>query len=154
YDDVLPTGEIGPVAGGAYDFGRPDGRPLGGLYLDDCFTDLAGPGPLAELRDPASGVGLRLSSPSAAIRALQVYAPPDEPFVVLEPQFNLADPYGAQWVGRDAGMQLLRPEQLHARVAPIPYGAQWVGRDAGMQLLRPGEQAAYAVRVQPFALRP
>jgi aldose 1-epimerase len=123
YDDVLPTGAIEGVRG-AYDFRASGGRALGDEYLDDCFTDVDGPGLLAELRDPVGGLGLRLSSPSPDIRSIQVFAPPDQPFVVIEPQFNLAD----------------------------PYGAQWRGRDTGMRLLEPGEQAAYEVSVEPFVL--
>ena len=38
YDEVLPTGDIAPVTGTAYDFTR--GAALADLYLDDCFTDL------------------------------------------------------------------------------------------------------------------
>ena len=111
YDEVLPTGELEPVSDSRLDFTASAGRALGDLYLDDCFTDLdtAPSGVLAELRDPAAGLGLRLTSTSDAIRALQVYAPPDQAFVVIEPQFNLADPYGARWSGRDTGMRRLPP---------------------------------------------
>ena len=106
YDEVLPTGALEAVAGGAYDFHAAEGRALGEQYLDDCFTDLAaGPGGcLAELRDPAAGIGLRIPSPSPAISAFLVYAPPERALVVIEPQFNLADPYGSEWRGRDTGM--------------------------------------------------
>ena len=109
-DDVLPTGEVEPIAGGAYDFAVPGGRALGDMYLDDCFTDLIPGGVLAELRDPGSGLGLRLSTSTPAVRAIQVYAPRDEAFVVIEPQFNLANPYGAEWGGRDTGMWTLKPQ--------------------------------------------
>ena len=106
YDEVLPTGALEPVAGGAYDFAAPGGRPLGETYLDDCFTDLIRANGLAvaEVRDPASDLGLTIASTSPQVRAMQVYAPPDKTFVVVEPQFNLADPYGAEWRGRDTGM--------------------------------------------------
>jgi galactose mutarotase-like enzyme len=126
YDEVLPTGVLESVAGSAYNFGGPQGRALGETYLDDCFTDLerAAAVPLAELHDDAAGLGLRLNSPSSEIRALQVFAPPDKPFVVIEPQFNLAD----------------------------PYGAVWGGQDTGMVLLPSGGRATYKVRVEPFAL--
>jgi len=40
---------------------------------------------------------------------VQTYAPLDQAFVVVEPQFNLANPYGAEWQGRDTGMVVLRP---------------------------------------------
>jgi aldose 1-epimerase len=106
YDEVLPTGALAPVAGGTYDFAAPGGRPLGETYLDDCFTDLVRANGLAmvELRDPASDLGLTIASTSPRVSAFQVYAPPDKAFVVVEPQFNLADPYGAEWRGRDTGM--------------------------------------------------
>ncbi|MDB5448454.1 MAG: putative galactose mutarotase [Phenylobacterium sp.] len=127
YDEVLPTGRVLPVAGGAYDFNAGEGRPLGELYLDDCFTDLVREAGRAvvEILDPAAAVGLRISSPTPQVKAVQVYAPPDKPFVVVEPQFNLADPYSDVWPG---------------------------GRDTGMARLEPGESLTYAVRVEPFAL--
>lgn len=111
YDEVLPTGALEPVAGGPYDFSDPTGRALGEAYLDDCFTDLERQGGVAavEVRDPAAQVGLRVASPCPQVRAFQVYAPPDKPFVVVEPQFNLADPYGAEWAGRDTGMAIVPP---------------------------------------------
>ena len=126
YDEVLPTGELEALAGGRYDFSEAGGRALGDLYLDDCFTDLdrSADGVLAELRDSTAGVGLRLSSASQGVRAVQVFAPADQAFVAIEPQFNLAN----------------------------PYGAEWAGRDTGMALLPPGATATYDVRVEPFAL--
>jgi aldose 1-epimerase len=127
YDEVLPIGAAEPVAGGAYDFREPGGRALGGAYLDDCFTDLEREDgqAVAEIRDPASNLGLRIAAASPQVRAMQVYAPPDKAFVVVEPQFNLAD----------------------------PYGAEWGGRDTGMVLLPPGGTATYDARVTAFALR-
>jgi galactose mutarotase-like enzyme len=124
YDEVLPTGRLTPVAGTSYDF--RDGRPLGELYLDDCFTALqreAGEAVL-EIINPAGGLRLRLASPSPHVKAFQVYAPPDRPFVAAEPQFNLADPFGPEWP----------PEQ-----------------DTGMAVLAPGGAATYEVRVSAFA---
>ena len=100
YDEVLPTGELVPVAGTPYDFSGPQGAALGGLYLDDCFVDLdktpAGE-TVVELLDPQAGHGLRIVSDSPEVSAVQTYAPPDQPFVVLEPQFNWADPFGPLW---------------------------------------------------------
>jgi aldose 1-epimerase len=111
YDEVLPTGVVDPVAGGAYDFSAPGGRALGQAYLDDCFTDLIRDDGevIAEIFDPAARLGLRIASPTAQVSALQVYAPPTKSFVVVEPQFNLADPYGAEWRGRDTGMATIPP---------------------------------------------
>jgi aldose 1-epimerase len=126
YDEVLPTGEVVPVAGTAYDFSAPGGRALGDLYLDDCFVDLARSAAgevAAEIVDPAAAYGLRVVATSPGIRAFQVYAPPGERFVVLEPQFNWADPFGPQW-------------------GP--------GVDTGMAVLAPGEAVVYSVRLELF----
>ncbi|HEY0511455.1 MAG TPA: aldose 1-epimerase [Thermoanaerobaculia bacterium] len=125
YDEVLPTGEVAPVAGTPYDFSAPGGRPVGGLYLDDCFVDLettAGE-VVAEVVDPISSYGLRVVAASPPVRAIQVYAPPDKGFIVVEPQFNRADPFGPEW-GPDA--------------------------DTGMALLAPGESVAYSARLELF----
>ena len=127
-DEVLPTGAVEAVAAGAYDFTAPQGRALGSAYLDDCFTDLQRQGSLAvaEIRDPAANLGLRLASASPQIRAMQVYAPPDRAFVVVEPQFNLADPYGPEWDGRDTGMAMIPPGAsvtYDARVTPFALTA-------------------------------
>lgn len=110
YDEVLPTGRVLPVAGTAYDLS--EGPTLGEFYLDDCFVDLDRPGgeAIIELSDPAAAYGLRLRTASSQVQAVQVYAPPDQAFVVIEPQFNWADPYGAIWPdGTDTGMTRLAP---------------------------------------------
>jgi galactose mutarotase-like enzyme len=127
YDEVLPTGRLLPVAGTPYDFSGADGQALGGLYLDDCFTGLRREGGLAvvEVLDPAAGFGLRISSPTPEVKAVQVYAPPDKPFVVVEPQFNLAEPYSGLWPP---------------------------GTDTGMARLPPGGHLTYEVRVDAFAV--
>jgi galactose mutarotase-like enzyme len=126
YDEVLPTGVLEPVGGGPYDFTAPGGRALGGAYLDDCFTELEREGlAFAEIRDPAAGLGLRIASPSPQVRAFQVYAPLDQAFVVVEPQFNLADPFGAEWRGRDTGMVTIPPGGsvvYEVRVTAFPTG--------------------------------
>jgi galactose mutarotase-like enzyme len=126
YDEVLPTGEIVPVAGTPYDFSAPGGKPLGDLYLDDCFVDLERSGngeAVIEVVDPESSFGLRVVAASPHIKAIQVYGPPDKPFIVPEPQFNWADPFGPQW-GQDV--------------------------DTGMARLAPGESVVYAVRLELF----
>jgi len=127
YDEVLPTGRIAETSNSAFDFGGPAGQPLAERYLDDCFTDLrreAGQA-VAEVRDPAAGLGLRIASPSPHVKAFQVYAPPDKAFVVVEPQFNLADPYGAEWGARDTGMATVPPGgsvSYEARVTAFTLG--------------------------------
>ena len=127
YDEVLPTGRVLATAGGPYDFNAAGGRALGELYLDDCFTDLVreSGGVTVEVIDPAARVGLRIGSASPRVKAVQVYAPPDQAFVVVEPQFNLADPYSSVWPA---------------------------GLDTGMARLPPGEQLTYDVRVEAFTV--
>ncbi len=128
YDEVLPTGRVLGVAGTAYDFTSPDGAALGEGYFDDCFVDLekAPDGStVCEIMDPAAGYGLRVTSPTPQVNAIQLYAPPDKPFVVLEPVTNWPDPFGAEW-GPDA--------------------------ETGMTRLEPGQTTAYRVRVEPFGL--
>lgn len=116
YDDVFPTGKIVPVKGTPYNFTAPQGAPLGPkLYLDDCFTDLqrdrAG-NVVIRLIDPAAKYGLRLTALSPQVHAVQVYDPPDKQFVVIEPQFNLADPFNKKiWGNRNTGMDWLAPGQ-------------------------------------------
>lgn len=111
YDEVLPTGATLPLSGTDHDFSPPGGRGLRELYLDDCFVDLRPRDGhvAAELIDPAAGLGLRVSAAAPPVTAFQVYAPVDRAFVALEPQSNLADPFGAAWNGADTGMVVLRP---------------------------------------------
>lgn len=113
YDVVLPTGEAVPVAGTPYDLSSPDGRALDSLYLDDCFLDLARQpdgSVVSTIVDPAAHYGIRVIGRSAHVAAVQVYAPPDRAYVALEPQFNLADPFGAEWARDvDTGMVMVTP---------------------------------------------
>lgn len=113
YDAVLPTGEVAATLASPYDFSEPGGRPLGRVYLDDCFVRLqAGPDGAVdcEVRDPAAGYGVKITSRSSAIKAVQVYAPTDRDVICVEPQFNWSDPFGAVWpAGSDTGMVWLPP---------------------------------------------
>lgn len=126
YDEVLPTGEVQSLAGTPYDFSMPGGRPLGNLYLDDCFVDLertAEGHAVAEVVDPAASYGLRVVAISPHIQAFQVYGPPEKGFIVIEPQFNRADPFGSQW----------EPEE-----------------STGMVIMAPGESVTYSARLELF----
>lgn len=125
YDEVLPTGEVVPVAGTVYDFSMPGGRVVGDLYLDDCFVDLEATAGevVAEVIDPAASYGLRVTAASPPVRAIQVYAPPEKAFIVVEPQFNRADPFGPEWRA---------------------------GAETGMAMLEPGESVAYSARLELF----
>lgn len=114
YDDVFPTGKLVSVKGTPYNFTAPGGAALGPtLYMDDCFTDLkrnAAGNAVIDVIDPAAKYGLRITALSPQIKAIQAYAPPDKDFIVLEPQFNLADPFNTKiWGDRNTGMDWLAP---------------------------------------------
>lgn len=126
YDNVFPTGAVEPTAGSKFDF--RSARAMGDQFLDDCFFDLArnADGSVsAEVHDPAAKYGIRLTSQSKAVKAYQCYAPPDKPFIVLEPQYNLGDPFNS---------------------------AVWKGRDTGMVTLAPGEETTYDATLSVFAV--
>jgi aldose 1-epimerase len=110
----LPTGKLLPVEGTAYDFTKRDGKPLGEMNLDDSFVHLKpgllDNGPAVELRDLQSGYGLRVTAMTSAIKAIRIYAPVNEKFVSIEPQFNFDDPFGREWArDEDTGMVVLQP---------------------------------------------
>jgi aldose 1-epimerase len=110
----LPSGRLIPVAGTQYDFTAGNGSALGKLSLDDCFVHLRpgllDSGPIAELRDPEAGYGLRLTAMTPTIKAFRVHAPADANFVTIEPQSNYDDPFGHEWPkDEDTGMVVLQP---------------------------------------------
>jgi aldose 1-epimerase len=111
YDDVFPTGKLLSTAGTKYDFSFPNGCPLGDIFMDDNFSKLnwTKGRVTAEVIDPAFHYGIRVQGLSPEIKTLQVYAPPDKPFVVIEDQFNFADPFSSIWQGMDTGMVILHP---------------------------------------------
>jgi galactose mutarotase-like enzyme len=111
-----PSGKLLPVAGTEYDVTERNGRQLGELSLDDSFVHLRPAlfdnGPIAELRDPASNYGLRITAITPTIKTMRVQAPGDKNFVSIEPQFNYDDPFGPEWPkDEDTGMVILQPGQ-------------------------------------------
>lgn len=111
YDNVFPTGITEPVAGSKFDFRQA--RTMNDQFLDDCFFDIirdAGGAAVAEIHDPAAHFAIKVTSTSPSVKAYQCYAPPDKPFIVLEPQFNIGDPFNrAVWKDRDTGVVTLAP---------------------------------------------
>ncbi len=127
YDEVVPTGRILPVDKTPYDLSAHGETPLGEAYFDDCFVDLergADGALVCTIEDPAAGHGLRISTASPQVKAVQLYAPPEKAYAALEPQFNWPDPFGEEWAAR---------------------------QDTGMAMLAPGEQTTYQVRVEPYS---
>jgi|WetSurMetagenome_2_1015567.scaffolds.fasta_scaffold59130_2 aldose 1-epimerase len=114
YDDVFTTGKLLPVKGTPYDFTAKEGAPLKNLFLDDNWVNLKKDSKgvsYSEIIDPAAKYGLRIVALSSHVSAVQVYAPVDKPYVVIEPQFNYNDPFGKEWGKRDTGMVTLQPGQ-------------------------------------------
>ena len=110
------SGRLLPVENTEYDFTGRTGAQLGGLNLDDTFvhlrTGLLEDGPVAELRDPESGYGLRITAMTSTIKAMRVYAPLGGSFISISPQFNYDDPFGREWAkDEDTGMVVLQPGQ-------------------------------------------
>jgi aldose 1-epimerase len=110
YDEVFPTGRVESVWGTPYDFTAHTGAAFGSLDFDDSFVDLEKTPQghtVVEIVDPAAHYRLRLTALSPEVRALQVYSPPRNSFVVVEPQFNSSDPFTPVWPpGTDTGMVL------------------------------------------------
>jgi aldose 1-epimerase len=123
------SGRLLPVENTQYDFTGRNGAQLGSLNLDDTFvhlrTGLLEDGPVAELRDPASGYGLRITAMTSSIKAIRVYAPLDGSFISIQPQFNFDDPFGREW-----------PKD----------------EDTGMVVLQPGQSAQWKIRLEIFSL--
>ena len=125
------SGRLLPVENTEYDFTARTGAQLGALNLDDTFvhlrTGLLEDGPVAELRDPESGYGLRITAMTSTIKAIRVYAPLDGSFISIEPQFNYDDPFGREW-SKD--------------------------EDTGMVELQPGQSTQWKIRLEIFSLSP
>jgi aldose 1-epimerase len=82
--------------------------------MDDNFLDLQrgkNGAVTVDIADPAAKFGLRVISLSPRVKAIQIYAPVDKNIIVVEPQFNLADPYNKVWGNRKTGMVALQPGQ-------------------------------------------
>jgi galactose mutarotase-like enzyme len=111
YDNVFPTGKLMPVAGTAYDFQAPDGKALGGQFLDDNFSSLERTkgAVVVKVLDPAAHYGVEIDGLSPEIRTVQVYAPPTQNFVAVEDQYNFGDPFGKEWGTMNTGMVTLAP---------------------------------------------
>jgi aldose 1-epimerase len=112
-DDVFPTGKITAVKGTQFDFTDPNGKIIGNDLYDDSFTGLVRTNGqvVVTLVDPAAHYGLNIEGLSPGIKAVQFYAPKDKPFVALEQQFNLGDPFSRVWNNNDTGMVTLAPGQ-------------------------------------------
>lgn len=102
---------------------------LGSAILDESLVHLKpgimDMGSVAEMRDPASGFGLRMTALSSSIRELRVLSPAGSRYVELGMQTNFDDPFGREWAGEEgAGIAVLQPGQalewkLRLEIFPI-----------------------------------
>jgi galactose mutarotase-like enzyme len=113
YDNVFPTGKLLPVKGTRFDLNAPDGALLGKNYFDDNWNHLEwkGGAVTVEVIDPAADYGVKIEGLSPEISSIQMYAPPEKSFAAIEHQYNLADPFGKEWVSTNTGMVTLKPGQ-------------------------------------------
>lgn len=125
----LPSGKTQPTGGTTADLIRARGTRLDDMSLNDTYTNLQsgllGDGPIAEIRDPSSGYGLRLIPLTADIKFMHVEAPAGERWISIEPNTNVDDPFGHEWPNPD---------------------------DTGIVSLQPGERLQWHVRLEIFSL--
>ena len=110
----LPSGKTVSTGGTTADLIRARGTRLDDVSLNDTYTNLQsgllGDGPIAEIRDPAAGYGLRLIPLTASIKFLRVEAPAGERWISIEPDTNVDDPFGHEWPNPDdTGIVSLQP---------------------------------------------
>jgi aldose 1-epimerase len=125
---AMPSGKIEAVTGTRYDFNARQGVALGSIGLDDTFVHLKtqlDEGPVIELRDPGSNLGMKITALSPSIKAIHVFAPADASYVSISPQTNVDDPFGKEWAKAE---------------------------DTGMAMLQPGQTLEWKIRVELFAL--
>jgi galactose mutarotase-like enzyme len=125
----LPSGKTVSTSGTTADLIRARGTRLDDTSVNDTYTDLQsgllGDGPIAEIRDPMAGYGLRLIPLTASIKFMRVEAPAGERWISIEPNTNVDDPFGHEWPNPD---------------------------DTGIVNLQPGESLQWHVRLEIFSL--
>ena len=147
----LPSGKMVSTVGTADDLIRARGTRLDDVGYNDTYTNLQsgilGDGPIAEIRDPAGGYGLRLTPLTSSIKFMRVVAPQDKNWISIEPDTNVDDPFGREWSGADqTGIVTLQPGeslQYHVRLeifslaAPVMLGPPTSGANANSNTTNP-----------------
>ncbi len=111
----LPTGRvISPTSKTARFQGH--GAALGAEGIDESVVNpkegALDAGAAAEMRDPAVGVGVRLTALSSTIHAIRVTSPSGSNYVSLGAQTNYDDPLGKEWgAGDTPAIVTLQPGQ-------------------------------------------
>ncbi len=108
-----PTGRMVSVAGKDNDFSKLGGTKLGLTAAGATYTSLlsgVASGPVAELSDPSYNYRLSVIPLTPDITSMRVIAPADKAWVLIGPNTNLDDPFGAEWDSpENAGMITLAP---------------------------------------------
>ncbi|WP_162538062.1 hypothetical protein [Granulicella sp. WH15] len=108
----MPTGKTLSAGSQLEQFMGKQMVALGNTALNDLLVEmkpsLLEDGPIAEMRFPSEGYGIRMRLVSASIRSLRVVADPAQPYLSLGPQVNFDDPLGHQW-DRNMEMPVLAP---------------------------------------------
>ncbi len=89
--------------------------PLGGVTLEAVLAHLtvkSGSAATAEILDPKSGFGLRMTATNPSVRELSVSAPADRKYISLGMQTNYEDPLGRNWTSAaDPGVTTMQPTE-------------------------------------------
>ena len=114
--DGRPTGSLTAVAGTAYDYTDRRGKLLRDTELDDTFVDLRSGfldnGPVLEIRDTKSGVGIRMTAMTPQIRAIHVRSGAKDNKMVVSFQTNYDEPFSHVWTeDSNSGINVLKPGQ-------------------------------------------
>ncbi len=110
----IPTGRFVPTGTA---LSRFQGRtwPIGPEPVDASLAHLkpspADAGSSAEMRDPQSAFGLRMTALSDSTRELRITSPGGSSYVSLGMQSNFDDPFGKEWTNPDTAIQTLAPGQ-------------------------------------------
>jgi aldose 1-epimerase len=100
----IPSGKMAS-AGPAFGRFQAHPAPIGAEAFDAALVHLKpgmmDSGSAAELRDPASEFGLRMTAVSSSIRELRVTTPSGADYVSLGMQTNYDDPLGKEWTGSE-----------------------------------------------------
>ena len=127
--DGRATGRLTAVAGTPLDFTDRAGKVLHDVELEDTFVDLRSGfldnGPVMEIRDTRSGVGIRMTAMSPQIRAIHLHSSPKDNRIVVGFQTNYDDPFSHVWTTDDA---------------------------AGINVLQPGQSLQWRLRMEVFAI--
>ena len=116
-DDFLPTGHIYDVNGS---FDLRTGKSFAGMEFDDVFTTLNLVNGVSQciIDDRDAGIKMVLEA-DEKFRELVIYTPPNRASICFEPYTCPTDAVNLQEKGIDAGLIILKPNQIFSSVIRI-----------------------------------